>query len=133
MTEPPAAVFQEESDDAPTRRHYDPEALLVDAVGHNIGDDSPRGVDKSATCKRSAAAMTCVANGPMSTSEFRTALRNCLEQHRLVRLSIEGTEHLTLPEPQHLKRLQREAGERGDSETVGRVHRVLDAIDGGGD
>lgn len=120
-------------EDAPTRRHYDPEALLIDAVGHNIGDDGPDGVDKGATCSRSAAAMTCVANGPMSTSEFRTALRNCLEQHRLVRLSIEGTEHLTLPEPQPLKRLQREAGERGDSETVGRVHRVLHEIGGGDD
>jgi len=121
-----------DAEDAPTRRHYDPETLLVDAVRHNIGDDGPDGVDKGATCARSAAAMTCVANGPMSTSEFRTALRNCLEEHRLVRLSIEGTEHLTLPEPRHLKRLQREAGERGDSETVGRVHRVLHEIDGGG-
>jgi len=130
---PPENTSGTREQDAPTRRHYDPEAFLVDAVGHNIGDDGPDGVDKGATCARSAAAMTCVGNGPMSASEFRTALRNCLEQHRLVRLSIEGTEHLTLPEPQHLKRLQREAGERGDSETVGRVHRVLDAIDGGGD
>jgi len=122
-----------DAEDAPTRRHYDPEAFLVDAVSHNIGDDGPDGVDKGATCARSAAAMTCVANGPMSTSEFRTALRNCLEEHRLVRLSIEGTEHLTLPEPKPLKRLQRETGERGDSETVGRVHRVLHEIDGGDD
>lgn len=130
MTEPASSVFQQETDESPTTRHYQPEAMLVHVVESNVGDDRPHGADKGATCSRAGAATTCVANGPMSTSEFRTVLQSCIQSRDLFRFEFDADQQLTIPDADLLHRVQREAGARGDAETAGRAHRMLDYLEG---
>lgn len=129
MTERAASVFQQETEQRRTRR-YSPEDWLVRVVEHNVGDDRPHGQDKGATCARAAAATSCVANGPMSSSEFRTALQSCIKSRDLFRFEFDGDQRLTIPDADLLHRVQREAGGRGDAETAGRAHRMLNWLEG---
>jgi hypothetical protein len=102
---------------------------LIRITRHHVGDASPNGVDQGATVKRAGLATVAVASGPLEPDRFRQALQAARQHRHLVRFEWDGTERYTLPEPQLLRRVQREAGERGDGDTVGRAHRILAEVE----
>lgn len=103
--------------------------LLAITRAH-VGDATPNGVDQGATVSRRGLAMVAVANGPLEPDRFRQALQAARQHRHLVRFAWDGRERYTLPEPQLLRRVQREAGQRGDGDTVGRAHRILAEVTG---